>query len=89
MGRRKQDWLIEDWNKEVELPEEVKKVMYDLYTKDQDRTHDIKLNWDLFFDLDISLVTYRKIYYKKAMILLRKDKINKIKKNIDGQSTNR
>jgi hypothetical protein len=87
MGKRKVDWVIEEWNKETDLPDEVKWVMYDLYTKD--KKGDVRFNYNDFFDLDLSLVTVRKSYYRKAIIFLRKDKINKIKKNIDGQSTNR
>lgn len=84
MAPRKVDWVVPEWNKETELPEEVKKVMYDLYTQNQNRNGDIKYTYDDFFDLDLSFVTMRKAYYKKAVILLRKDKIDKIKKKIDG-----
>lgn len=78
---RKVDWVVPEWNDEVELPDDVKKVMYDLYTKD--KNGDIRFNYDDFFDLDLSLVIVRKSYYKKAMIWLRKDKINKLKEKIN------
>ena len=84
MAPRKVDWVIEEWNKETELPDEIKKVMYDLYIQEQNRNGDIRFTYEDFFDLDLSLVTVRKSYYKKAVILLRKDKIDKIKKKIDG-----
>ena len=84
MSPRKVDWVIEEWNKETELPEEVKKVMYDLYTQDQNRDNNLKFTYDDFFDLDLSFVGMRKAYYKKAMIFLRKEKIDKLKKNING-----
>jgi hypothetical protein len=84
MAPRKVDWVIEEWNKETELPEEVKKVMYDLYIQNQNRNGDIKFTYDDFFDLDLSFVGMRKAYYKKAMIFLRKEKIDKLKKKIDG-----
>lgn len=82
MAPRKVDWVVPEWNDEVELPNEIKWVMYDLYTKD--KKGNIRLNYNDFFDLDLSLVTVRKTYYRKALIYLRKDKINKIKKNING-----
>ena len=85
MSQRKVDWIIEEWNKETDLPDEVKKVMYDLYTQDQDKDNNVKFTYENFFDLDLSFVTIRKKYYRKAIILLRKDKINKIKNNINEQ----
>lgn len=84
MASRKVDWVIEEWNKETDSPDEVKKVMYDLYIKDQDKDDDIKFTYKDFFDLDLSFVTMRKKYYKKATILLRKEKIEKLKGKIDG-----
>ena len=79
MAPRKVDWVIEEWNKETELPDEVKKVMYDLYA--QNGSSDI-YSYDDFFDLDLSFVGMRKTYYKKAVILLRKEKIQKLKDNL-------
>lgn len=81
MGQRKVDWIIPEWNNETELPDEVKWVMYDLYTKD--KKGDIRFNYNDFFDLDLSLVTVRKSYYKRAIIFLRKDKIEKIKNKLN------
>ena len=80
MAPRKVDWVIEEWNKETELPEEVKKVMYDLYRKDC--ANKDGYNYNDFFDLDLSFVTKRKYYHRKALILLRKDKIEKLKDNL-------
>ena len=84
MGRRKVDWVVPEWNTETELPDEVKKVMYDLYIQDKNRTGDIRFTYDDFFDLDLSFFGMRKAYYKKAVILLRKDKIDKIKGNMNS-----
>ena len=82
MRSRKVDWVVDEWNKEIELPEEIKKVMYNLYRIDC--VGKDGYDYNDFFDLDLSFVGKRKTYYKKAIILLRKDKIEKLKGKING-----
>ena len=74
MTPRKVDWVVPDWNKETELPDEIKKVMYDLYI--QNGSSDV-YSYDAFFDLDLKdVISALEIQNKRIDVKLIVDSDN-------------